>query len=287
MTKEIDSDDLDYVDDTTAILDGEGFTGRVVEDSGPQVAVQYFMRGLAEGPDYVLAYDGMMLSYANCYNGGPWVGPRHEWDGEGNLRLEAVTDSQGNKRVLRHWDEHGRLTLNEEKPPERGMVDSHTGEPRRLPWRQMTPSSEHGDPGVMKFLEAVDFGLLDFDGKESLAIYQGNPYTGEAFVLGAEGRFEARTFMEGVEDGPFTVWAPSNKLIVLGVLRHPYGPVGPWHEWGEDGRLLRETIYDALGNKIIVREFDEAGNMAHEEKTPPTRLMRDPETGEERPAPWL
>ncbi|GHC83820.1 hypothetical protein GCM10007079_25260 [Nocardiopsis terrae] len=57
------------------------------------------------------------------------------------------------------------------------------------------------------------------------------------------------------------IWSPSGKLTLQGVHQDPYGPVGPWHEWDEQGRLLRETIYDALGNKIIHRELDENLNI--------------------------
>ncbi|MBE3000122.1 hypothetical protein IDM40_15615 [Nocardiopsis sp. HNM0947] len=71
------------------------------------------------------------------------------------------------------------------------------------------------------------------------------------------------------------------------MLHHPYGRVGPWHEWDETGRLLSETVYDALGNRIIDRHFDETGNLAHEQHHEPTHLWTDPDTGQERPAPWL
>ncbi|MBE2998830.1 hypothetical protein IDM40_08950 [Nocardiopsis sp. HNM0947] len=71
------------------------------------------------------------------------------------------------------------------------------------------------------------------------------------------------------------------------MLHHAYGKIGPWNEWGAQARLVRQTIFDALGNRIIERHFDEAGNIAHEERNAPTRLWRDPATGEERPAPWL
>jgi hypothetical protein len=62
--------------------------------------------------------------------------------------------------------------------------------------------------------------------------------------------------------------------------------VGPWYQWDEQGRLLRETVHDALGNRIIVRGLDEVGNIAREERRPPARLAREPATGEQRPAPW-
>ncbi|OKI22041.1 hypothetical protein A6A08_20515 [Nocardiopsis sp. TSRI0078] len=75
--------------------------------------------------------------------------------------------------------------------------------------------------------------------------------------------------------------------MLQGLRQNPHGPVGPWHEWDEEGRLLRETVYDALGNRIIVRELDEHCDIVKQEKFAPTKLLTDPETGEERPAPWL
>ncbi|WP_239643889.1 hypothetical protein [Nocardiopsis kunsanensis] len=96
-----------------------------------------------------------------------------------------------------------------------------------------------------------------------------------------------RQVLDGREEGPVWEWSPVGKLVLQGVLHHPYGRVGPWHEWDETDRLVSETIYDALGNRIIDRRLDEVGNIAHEERYEPARLWRDPETGQERPAPWL
>lgn len=106
-------------------------------------------------------------------------------------------------------------------------------------------------------------------------------------MLGENGRKELRTFIEGLEDGPVLIWNPSGKLIAQGNRCHLYGLVGPWHEWDEQGRLLREIIYDALGNKIIHRELDENQNIVKQERFEPATLMTDPETGEQHPAPWL
>ena len=124
-------------------------------------------------------------------------------------------------------------------------------------------------------------------GSEVDALYKGMPFTGEAVIYENGARVGLRTFVEGSEDGPRLRWSPSGKLVAQGVFRSAIGPVGAWHEWDEEGRLLSETIYDALGNRIIFRGMDEAGNIAKEEIFPPVRLLRDSETGEERPAPWL
>ncbi|WP_116244585.1 toxin-antitoxin system YwqK family antitoxin [Nocardiopsis sp. FIRDI 009] len=137
-------------------------------------------------------------------------------------------------------------------------------------------------------MRQIDIDELEFPGDSSgAALLDGKPFTGEA-VRHADGRrVELRTFIEGYEDGPVLRWSPSGKLIVQGSRKHPHGAVGPWHEWDEEGRLLRETVYDALGNQVMTRELDRSGNIVKEERTAPTRLRQDPETGERAPAPWL
>lgn len=115
----------------------------------------------------------------------------------------------------------------------------------------------------------------------------GKPFTGDAVYRCHNGETEARAVVDGREEGRVFRWSASGKLIVQGVRRHPYGPIGPWHEWDERGRLLRETIYDALGNKIIHRELDENQDIVKQERFRPETFMTDPDTGERCPAPWL
>ncbi|GAA0976561.1 hypothetical protein GCM10009551_011840 [Nocardiopsis tropica] len=137
-------------------------------------------------------------------------------------------------------------------------------------------------------MQQVDIEEIDLSGGGGMeALYKGMPFTGEAVIYENGARVGLRTFMEGSEDGPRLKWSPSGKLVAQGIFRSTVGPVGAWHEWDEEGRLLSETIYDALGNRIIFRRMDEAGNIAKEEVFLPERLLRDPGTGEERPAPWL
>ncbi|WP_017599158.1 toxin-antitoxin system YwqK family antitoxin [Nocardiopsis lucentensis] len=137
-------------------------------------------------------------------------------------------------------------------------------------------------------MRQIDINELEFpDDAPGTALLDGKPFTGEAVRYVDGRRVELRTFIEGTEDGPVLRWAPSGKLIGQGSGKHPHGAVGPWHEWDEEGRLLRETVYDALGNRIMTRELDRSGNIVKEERSVPTRLREDPETGEYRPAPWL
>ncbi|MEU0239491.1 hypothetical protein ABZ234_17540 [Nocardiopsis sp. NPDC006198] len=280
--RRVDSEELDYLDEISVRIPGGSFTGQAVEKDGRFTHYQTFVKGYALGPVFLLNERGVALEYSNRV-GNISLGPYFFWDENGRLREEGVSDySDGSLRVLRRWDEAGILVHFEENPPRAPFVDPETGENLFRPWRSVP--SHPGIPGREGYVEAVGMGELDFEGRVT---YQGAAYTGEAVLVEGSGRAEMRTFVEGAEDGPFLVWSPSGKLVTQGVTRDPYGPVGPWHEWNEEGRLLSETIYDALGNRIIFRGMDEAGNIAKEEVFPPERLLRDPETGEERPAPWL
>lgn len=79
---------FDHVDDASAILDGQGFTGKVIQDDSGASICQVFINGSPWGPDYHLDSSGRLLEYSNCYGGVQWVGPRHEWDPKGNLIKE-------------------------------------------------------------------------------------------------------------------------------------------------------------------------------------------------------
>ena len=138
-------------------------------------------------------------------------------------------------------------------------------------------------------LQQVDIRKIELGSGEgrSEATYEGVPFTGEAIIYENGIRVRLRTFVEGMEDWLRLEWDASGKLVRQGKFHFAHGAVGAWHQWDEEGRLLSETIYDALGNRIIVREMDESGNIGKEEIFPPERLLRDAETGEERPAPWL
>ncbi|XKK41150.1 hypothetical protein HFP72_12750 [Nocardiopsis sp. ARC36] len=123
--------------------------------------------------------------------------------------------------------------------------------------------------------------------EQGITHLDGFPFTGEVAITREDGRTEIRTLLEGLEDGPVLICTEDGKLVIQGMRRHPHGPVGPWHEWDEEGRLLRETVYDALGNRVLHRELDSHGNIVRQERFEPRTLLQSPETGEEHPAPWL
>lgn len=285
-----DHEDLDHLEETTAVLDGRGFTGQAVEADEAEVTARTFVNGVADGPDISWNGEGQLVSLGNLATGGLPVGPSHFWDAEGRLVFEHVNDSSGNHRLSRRWDASSRLVGEERHEARFGGVDPATGEEVFLPWQRIRLAPGMRPPERGGFLPAVgldDLGVGDVEGLGRRILLRDAPFTGEAVTRDPLGRIEMHTFVEGVEDGPTLTWAPSGKLVVQGITQHPHGPVGPWHEWDEQGRLLRETVHDALGNRIIIREFDQAGDITREERRPPTRLARDPETGEERPAPWL
>ncbi|NYH52018.1 antitoxin component YwqK of YwqJK toxin-antitoxin module [Nocardiopsis arvandica] len=278
----INSEELGFLDEITARFPGHSFTGQSVERDGEYTQFQTFVRGYAIGPSFLADQKGKLLEYSNCVGNIP-IGPYFFWSKNGSIAEERVDDfSDGSVRLIRKWDEQGRLTHEDKNPPRKPIVDISSGEAKFRSWQYVPP---HPDaPGSKGHVQAVRLSDLDFGGQVTLEDF---PYTGEAILLKASGATQLQTFVEGSEDGPFLIWAPSGKLILQGLRQSPHGPVGPWHEWDEEGRLLRETIYDALGNRIIARELDEHCNIVKQEKFAPTRLLTNPETGGEHPAPWL
>lgn len=267
--RRISSEEIDFLDDVTARLPGSAMTGQSVERDGGNLDVQTFVRGYALGPAFLLGEDGKLLEYSNCV-GNLELGPSFAWYSNGGLRGERVVDFSSRVTILsRSWSKSGVL-LSEE------MTEGSEA------WRQIPPHP--GRPGLNGYIEVPAIRDLEFGDQVT---HQGVPYSGEAISLGDDGGVELFTFAEGVEDGPFVKWSSGGKLIIQGLRQGLYGKIGPWHEWDEQGRLLREIIYDALGNKIIHRELDEGQNIVAQEHFGPTTLMADPETGERYPAPWL
>ncbi|WP_223839802.1 toxin-antitoxin system YwqK family antitoxin [Nocardiopsis deserti] len=267
---------------------GRPFTGLSVTTGTHETSAQTFVEGVQKGPELSWHENGQLIALGNTHADGLPVGPLHYWDTEGNLAYEHVNDASGSPRITREWDESGNL-VGEERHEDHGD-GTDTGDEAFPPWQwiRLAPGMRAPDRGG--FLPAVsvrDLTTAEVEGRGRRALYGGTPYTGEAVTLDRRGRVEMRTFVGGVEDGPTLTWASSGKLVVQGITQRPHGPVGPWHQWDERGRLLREVVHDALGNRIIVRELDGAGNIAREERRPPARLVRDPETGREHPAPWL
>ncbi len=285
-----DHRNLEFPEGERVTLLGQPFTGQAITTGRAETSARTFIEGIEKGPEISWNNDGQLIALGNTFADGMPVGPLHYWDEQGRLALEHVNDPFGSPRLTRQWDASGRLVSEERHETRFVGTDTATGEKAFIPWQTIRLAPGMRAPEHADSLPAVDVSDLtvgDAEGLGRRVLFQGSPYTGEAVTRDHQGRTEMHTFVEGVEDGPTLTWSPTGKLITQGLTQHPHGPVGPWHQWDEQGRLLRETVHDALGNRVIIRELDEAGNITREEHRPPTRLARDPETGEEHPAPWL
>lgn len=288
--RRVDHRELEFPEGGRTTLLGRPFTGQAITEGTTETSAQTFIEGIESGPELSWHNDGQLLSLNHTSPGGMPVGPLHHWDTEGRLTYEHINDPFANQRVIRNWDTSGRLISEERHQRLFASHDPRTGRKVFLAWHRLRVSAAMRHPAHQEFLVVPDVNDLTVEDVEGLGrrvLYDGAPFTGEAVTRDRHGRTEMHTFVEGVEDGPTLTWAPSGKLVIQGITQRPHGPVGPWHQWDEQGRLLREVVHDALGNRIIVRQLDEAGNIAREERRPPARLARDPETGREHPAPWL
>ena len=269
-------DDLDFLDEFTAESEGEPFTGYSVDHDPPLgFDVVTVLNGTKRGAEYIVdERSGVLREFGAYLYGNICFGGSYQWDSEGNLRSETNFRLPGTSGSKRQWDADGRLVSEEPDPSPHVWNGAHVAV-----FGDQSPSETPG------------FGLtsrrIGWDEAEQRFVDGDLPYWG--FLATAEdgGRTRVCLVLDGREEGPVWESESSGKLVLQGMLHHAYGQVGPWHEWDETGRLLSETIYDALGNRIIDRRLDEAGNIAHEERYEPTRLWRDRDTGEERPAPWL
>ncbi|WP_236567630.1 MULTISPECIES: hypothetical protein [unclassified Nocardiopsis] len=281
---------MEFETDAFASLDGEPFTGWATVTEGAERSAQAFVGGVARGPEILWDPSGQ-VTYVGFFSlGRIMAGPSHQWDGEGHLVSEHVNDFSGDPLLSRSWDASGRLVHEERYSASPAGSGQPTGEHGSRPWRRIrvaagTAPPEPGGAAPVPRVEDLRVSRTGADGP--LVLLHGRPFTGEAVTRDPWGRTEMHTFVEGVEDGVTLTWSPGGALVTQGITRYPHGPVGPWHQWDERGRLLRETVHDALGNRIIVRELDEAGDIVREERRPPARLARDPRTGQERPATWL
>lgn len=275
------AEDIGYPDESSVMIDGNAFTGILIEEDSTSISYhRTVVRGRNDGPCYYRRDNGTLAEYGNYY-GGLDRGPSHEWDEHGNLIDEAF-ETFDSSYIRRTWDTSGRL-INEDIPNDKRednnrKFNEFTSSPRlRIP-------SHPDSPGPEGRIEAVRLNDLEFG---ELVNYSGKPYTGKSISFSDSGVIEVRNFIEGWEFGPYWMWSPKGNLILQGVHCHRSRKVGPWHEWNEQGHLLHETIYDSLGNRIIHRKLDENQNIIKQEYFDPTTLMTDPETGEQRPAPWL
>lgn len=284
----VNEEELDFHDENHADYQGSAFTGYSVHHERGLITVSCFLLGEHCGVEFsVWSGAGSLRYYTNATFHGLEVGGLYAWNNAGALRSETVKGFTWTTRVQRRWDDSGRLLSDE-----RGKGAGHEREEQRLglgfvPWMVKPVAGGPGEPRNWAFDGDVAEDEVRWDALDERLRVRGEAYWGYLTSITDNGRTRMRQVLDGRDEGPVWEWSPSGKLVLQGVLHHPYGRVGPWHEWDETGRLVSETIYDALGNRIIDRRLDEVGNIAHEERYEPVRLWRDPETGNERPAPWL
>lgn len=285
--KKVDFDELESSNERYADFEGEGFTGYAVEREPGYVSYRTFIRGMAHGPDYTLTESGVLVDFEILAINKPTVGAAISWNAEGSLASERIEASSGGLVVNREWDDRGNLSHEKKSQPYAPVSGVGGAGSGPIPWVDIPKISAPDSirPGSFSAAVRVENLLQDADSGEY--ILNGLSFTGDVFYQNSTGEMEVRAVVDGLEEGRVFRWASTGEFIGQGVRRYPYGPVGPWHEWDEQGRLLREIIYDVLGNKIIHRELDESQNIVTQEHLEPAALMTDPETGERYPAPWL
>jgi antitoxin component YwqK of YwqJK toxin-antitoxin module len=110
----------------------------------------------------------------------------------------------------------------------------------------------------------VDENELDWD-EDNEPSYRGEPFTGESAEYAPDGRLMSlTTYVDGLADGPFQVWAKTGTLIVEGRSRLG-DPVGTQREWYDNGAPKAEHIYGDGGRLLNVRNWDENGNLTLDE----------------------
>ncbi|WP_433699778.1 hypothetical protein [Nocardiopsis sp. CA-288880] len=280
----VDFEALEFPDEWSAEYDGAPFTGYSLEKEDGYSSFQLFISGKANGPDYILTKVGFLVSCGNRTRIGRLLGASYDWDVDGNLISETIKDEEGVVHIDRRWESSGALVEGSDCIS-RNITGR--GSEASAPWLRTPPVVAPQDAQSGRFSEAVSVEGLEISPENQALLLHGENFTGRAFHQETDGRSETYTVVDGFEHGPVLKWSASGRLVTQGLRRHPHGAVGPWHEWDEEGRLLSETIYDTLGNRIIHRELDDQCNIVRQERFEPRTLLRSPETGEEHPAPWL
>ncbi|MCY9782495.1 hypothetical protein KIK06_01155 [Nocardiopsis sp. EMB25] len=212
----------------TVTHEGAPFTGVSVSrtmDGRLEESVAY-LDGVEHGPWLEWYPDGTPRAQGQCDRHLGVVGLWREWHPNGRISLEEVWTHVGHLTTSRAWDERGAL-----------VRDSFATEPAS---------------GVVR----VPSDALE-EGRERL-LFEGAPFTGEAFTTNAPGLVVALDcYVDGTVEGARFTWHP-NGLIrseehVRGGVR-----VGTWRRWSADGRPTAVDGFDDTG-ALVRRERWEEG----------------------------
>lgn len=136
--------------------------------------------------------------------------------------------------------------------------------PRQSRGRMVPVGAEPSEEPV-----AVRVDEEDLDFEYDMAVYEGEPFTGEAVEYDRDGKMVAlTTYRNGYEDGPVKQWFPDGTLRVEGATSYGVGAVGLWKEWGPKGNLISEREFNEKGFVVALREWDDAGNLVKDETYP-------------------
>lgn len=106
--RRVNFDELDSDDSLEYVLDGELFTGEVVETdrTGRLLSLITVVRGEPDGPTGIWFQDGTKKLQETIKEGRP-VGITRTWHANGVLAQEKVFDEQGNLLSTTNWDDTG------------------------------------------------------------------------------------------------------------------------------------------------------------------------------------
>ena len=105
-------------------------------------------------------------------------------------------------------------------------------------------------------------GELQFDKKNKITYYKGNPYTGSCESYFFSGKIKSiENYKNGKDHGEWKFFYKNSNLKVLGNFNLGK-KIGKWQYFFESGSIWKENFYDSIGNKIGAwNEYNQAGDI--------------------------
>lgn len=108
----------------------------------------------------------------------------------------------------------------------------------------------------------VDLDEVSWD--DGLVVHDGVAFTGEVVEKAPDGGIVAvTTYVDGYPDGLSTEWYPSGQLKARGATRRARA-VGLHQAWYPNGQLATERTFDDQGHPLSTREWGETGRLVKE-----------------------